>query len=160
MHSVLYKKILKLMPWLSSYIHTIILSAQWKPGYHGPACQGPSHLLKISPRTRLSKPGETPVPVEVSTGVPTTEDLAKGLSRPRQASRRLVPFKLALHLWQSAHGLCASRRVPGAPKRDDDSAPVAVLMNKGVNKAAPSKADNETYQIGRASCRERVYVLV
>ena len=36
------------------------LSAQWKPGYHGPACQGPQHLLKISLRTRLSKPGEAP----------------------------------------------------------------------------------------------------
>ena len=38
--------------------------------------------------------------------------------------------------------------LPVAPKRDDDSASVAVLMNKGVNKAAPSKADNETCHFG------------
>ena len=48
----------------------LFLSAQW---YHGPACQGPSYLLKISLRTRLSKPGETPVPVGIS-----TRDLDKG----------------------------------------------------------------------------------
>ena len=37
--------------------HELSLSAQWKPGYHGP---GRAHntLQKISLRTKLSKPGE------------------------------------------------------------------------------------------------------
>ena len=36
------------MPYLTSYVPPcgnlyLNLSAQWKPGYHGPACQGPQH---------------------------------------------------------------------------------------------------------------------
>ena len=47
--------------------------------------------------------------------------------------------KPALSPRQSAHGLCVLRRVTDAPKRDDDSVVVAILVYKAVNKAAPSK---------------------
>ena len=49
---------------------------------------------------------------------------------------------------QSAHGPCAMCRVTRALARDDDDAAVAVSMYKGVNKAAPSKADNEYCHFG------------
>ena len=47
--------------------------------------------------------------------------------------------KRALSPRQSAHGLCVLRRVTDAPKRDDDSVVVAILVYKAVNEAAPSK---------------------
>ena len=56
--------------------------------------------------------------------------------RPREAS---FLSKLALPPRQSAHGLCTLRRVTDAPKRDDDSVVIAILVYKAVNKAAPSK---------------------
>ena len=64
---------------------------------------------------------------------------------PREAS---FLSKLALPPRQSAHGLCILRRVTDAPKHDDDSVVVAIPVYKGVNKAAPSKADNEACHFG------------
>ena len=60
------------------------------------------------------------------------------MARP-PASRGLLLPRPALSPRQSAHGLCAPCGVSDAPKRDDASAPVAVLVYKAVNKAAPSK---------------------
>ena len=47
--------------------------------------------------------------------------------------------KCALSPRQGAHGLCVLRRVTGAPACGDDSAVVAILVYKAVNKAAPRK---------------------
>ena len=59
------------------------------------------------------------------------------------ASRGSFLTKPSLPPRQSAHGLCVVCRVTRAPARDDDDAAVAVSMYKAVNKAVPSKADNE-----------------
>ena len=51
---------------------------------------GPTTSSEIfSLRTSLSKPGGAPVLGEISPRVPSTGDHAKGLARPRQASRGL-----------------------------------------------------------------------
>ena len=71
-------------------------------------------------RTRLSKPGEKARRGSQPRGIPS----------PRR--------KLCLRR-QSAHGLCALRRVPGALTRGDASVTVAISMYKAVNKVTPSK---------------------
>ena len=43
---------------------------------------------KISLRTRLSKPGEVFMPGEISTGIPSRGDHAKGLARPPATPRK------------------------------------------------------------------------
>ena len=102
-------------------------------------------LQKISLRTRLSKPGkprrgfsldERPLLERASRMLPRTKP--KGSTRP-PASWGSFLAKPALPPRQSAHGLCVLRRVTGAATRGDDSAAVAILMYKAVNKAAPSK---------------------
>ena len=115
---------------------------------------------KISLRTRLSKPGE---PREGSFSSPRVSSLGEGplldkvsstppavLLRTQLkgsarlfASRSAFLVKQSLPPRQSAHGLCAMCRVTRVPTRDDDDAAVAVSMYKAVNKAEPSKADNE-----------------
>ena len=49
---------------------------------------------------------------------------------------------------QSAHGLCSGRRVTRASARGDDDAAVAILVIKGVNKAAPSAPDYKDFLFG------------
>ena len=78
------------------------------------------------------------MPGEVSPRIPSRGDHAKGLARP-PASRGFFLPKPALSLRQSAHGLYAPCRVSDAPKRDDDSTVVAILVYKAVNKAAPCR---------------------
>ena len=100
-------------------------------------------LQKISLRTRLSKPGK---PRE---GFSSARDLTKPKGSARTfASRGSFSTKPALPPRQSAHGLCARCRVTRASARSDDNAAVAVPVYKAVNKAAPSKADNETCHSG------------
>ena len=85
----------------------------------------------------------------------SAKDPTTGLAEVFCLDKASFLSKPALPPWQSAHGLCASRRVTGVPKRDDDSAPVAVLMYEGINKAAPGKVDNEYCHFGdkRSVCR-------
>ena len=49
---------------------------------------------------------------------------------------------------QSAHGLCSGRRVTRASARGDDDAAVAILVIKGVNKAAPCATDYKDFLFG------------
>ena len=49
---------------------------------------------------------------------------------------------------QSAHGLCSGRRVTRASARGDDDAAVAILVIKGVNKAAPRAPDYKNFLFG------------
>ena len=132
------------------------MSAQWKPGYHGLACQGPQHLSEdfakdqASPSlVRFSEPREALQAWRASPRVfPSVRNLpSRGHHGCRQGSsqkarRGLRPredsflTKRALSPRQSAHGLCA---VVGAATHDDASAVIAILVYKAVNKAAPSK---------------------
>ena len=105
-----------------------------------------TQLQEISLRTRLSKPGEAP---HAWRSLAKDFSLGEGPLLERAPSQRLgkasslagVFFlaEPALSPRQSAHGLCVPRRVTDAPKRDDDSVVVAILVYKAVNKAAPRK---------------------
>ena len=131
------------------------MSAQWKPGYHGPAYQGPQHssedfakdqALKAWRASRGFFPSRGTSPLEGTSDatLDPVKDQAKRLGEASRltgflpASRGSFPTKQALSPRQSAHGLCALRRATGALMRGEDSVAVATLVYKAVNKAAPS----------------------
>ena len=92
-----------------------LLSAQWKPRYHEPACQGPRHssedFAKDQPlqawrASRGFSPREGPLLERASRMLPSIlpRIKPKGSARP-PASRGSFPSKPALSPRQSAHGL-------------------------------------------------------
>ena len=102
-------------------------------------------FLNISLRTRLSRPGEpregwtSPREGISDATCDSAKDQAERLGEASTIAGFSFLAKQALSPLQSAHGLCALRRVMGAPTRGDDSAAVATLVYKAVNKTAPSK---------------------
>jgi hypothetical protein len=132
-----------------------LLSAQWKPGYHGPGLHRPTTLYKRFHQVSLGRPPEAGSLERASPG--PREDLS--LERPsstaeirlsqdveahplaRTPSRDSLVRSEALHPLQSAHGLCARHRVTRVTGHGDAHAAVASFVPKVVNKAAPSKAD-------------------
>ena len=115
----------------------VYLSAQWKPGYHRPACQGPRH-----PSENFAKDQA----LQAWRGSPSLASPAKGFfprrgTSPREGTKPKA-WRLAKHALsprQGAHGLCVFRRGTGAAAPDDASTVVAILVYKAVNKAALSK---------------------
>ena len=74
-----------------------LLSAQWKPGYHGPACQGPQDLSEDSAKDQALQAWRgSPSLTSLTKGKPSARHLslrgrqAKGLARP-PASRGIPP---------------------------------------------------------------------
>ena len=127
-------------------------------GTTGRPARAHNTLQKISLRTRLSKPGEPregffpregPLLERASRMLPSISPRIKpkGSARP-PALRGSFPSKQALSPRQSAHGLCALRRVTGAPTRGDDSAAVAVLMYKAVKRGCTKQRSYKNCHFG------------
>ena len=115
------------------------MSAQWKPEYHGPACQGPQHPSEDFTKDQALQAWRASPRV-----FPSARDLssrghrAKGSARP-PASRGFLP--------QQAGSVSSTERTwalrfpqsHGRAKARWRQRCRAILVYKGVNKAAPSK---------------------
>ena len=63
------------------------MSAQWKPGYHGPACHNPQHSSEDFAKDQASQPGEPQEETLPSRGPPPQEDDTARDSAKDQASQ-------------------------------------------------------------------------
>ena len=129
---------LRLRPWTPACPSRArgLLSAQWKPGYHGPARQGPRHssedfvksqALQAWRASRGVFPREVPLLERFPRGVPL--DSAKDRAELREApGPREGSFRAKLSL-------------PPAAERtwDDVRGAIVILVLKAVNKAASSQ---------------------
>ena len=126
----------------------VLIWGCYNQGTTGRPARAHDAFQKISSRTRLSKPGEPREGFLFARDLPSRGHLRcsarikpKGSARPPASSRFIpasrgsFPSKQALSSRQSAHGLCALRRVTGAPELHDDSAAVAILVYKADRKS-------------------------
>ena len=79
------------------------------------------------------------MPGEVSPRIPSPRDHAKGLSRPRQASRRLFSLQASSVSLTERTWALRPLQSYGRASRSGASAVVAISLYKAVNKATPSK---------------------
>ena len=125
------------------------MSAQWKPGYHGPACQGPLHRRKIFAKDQPLQAWRGP---HACRGPSTEVSLDRG---SRQGLGEAAP-SLAKAFHSRGYSASLTGRTwplhpPQSPRRaatGDAKAVVAIFVYKAVNKAASRKADNEACHFG------------